>query len=134
MVVESLQGLPAFIMYFCVASIAAALYLFAYTRVTAHDEFALIAKNMPGAAVALSLSLLGFALPLASAIAHAANILDCAIWALIALTVQIGVYYAVRIPVPDLSKRIEAGELAPAIWLGGASITAGLISSASMSY
>jgi putative membrane protein len=134
MVLQSLQGLPAFILYFCVASIAAALYLFVYTRVTAHDEFDLIAKNIPGGAISLSLSLLGFALPLSSAISHSADVVDCAIWSLIALIVQIGVYFAVRIPVPDLSPRIAAGELAPAIWLGGASLTAGLISSASMSY
>jgi putative membrane protein len=134
MVLASLQGLPAFILYFCVAAIAVCLYLFVYMKVTAHDELALVRANVPGAAVALGGSLLGFALPLASAIGHAADILDCAIWSLIALAVQIIVYFAVRIPVPELSKKIEAGELAPALWLGFASITAGIISAASMSY
>ena len=37
----------------------------------------------------------------------------------------IGVYFLVRIPVPDISNRIAAGELAPAIWLGLASLAAG---------
>jgi len=46
--------------------------------------------------------------------------------------VQIITFYAVRIPVPDLSNRIAAGELASAIWLGLASLTAGLLSAASM--
>ena len=53
-----------------------------------------------------------------SAIAHSANVVDCLIWSAIALIVQIIVYFIVRIPVPNLSARIAAGELAPAIWLG----------------
>ncbi|MGB9394279.1 MAG: DUF350 domain-containing protein, partial [Pseudolabrys sp.] len=73
-----------------------------------------------------------FAMPLASAIAHASDLIDCAIWGVVALIVQIITFYAVRIPVPDLSNRIAAGELAPAIWLGLASLTAGLLSAASM--
>jgi putative membrane protein len=132
MVLQSLQGLPAFIAYFCLTVVAVVAYLAVYTRITPYNEFELIRKNVPGAAVALGLSLLGFALPLASAVAHAANLLDCAIWAMIALVVQIGVFYAVRIPVPDLSNRIAAGDMAAAIWLGLASITAGLLSAASM--
>ena len=57
-------------------------------------------------------------LPVVSAIAHSANVWDCLIWSAIALIVQIVVYYIVKIPVPNLSARIAAGELAAAIWLG----------------
>ena len=73
-------------------------------------------------------------LPLVSAIAHSANVWDCMIWALIALIVQIIVYYLVRIPVPNLSARIAAGELAAAIWLGLSSLAAGALNAASMIY
>lgn len=132
MVLQSLQGLPAFIAYFCLTVVAAVTYLAVYMRITPHDEFELIRNNVPGSAVALGLSLLGFALPLASAVAHAANLLDCAIWAVIALVVQIGVFFAIRIPVPDISNRIAKGEMAAAAWLGLASVTAGLLSAASM--
>jgi putative membrane protein len=132
MVLQSLTGLPAFLAYFCLSVAAVIAYLLVYTRITAHDEFELIRKNAPGAALSLGLSLVGFALPLASAIAHAADIVDCAIWSVIALIVQIIVYYGARIPVPDLSRRIASGELAPALWLGLASMTAGLLSAASM--
>ncbi|CAL8981081.1 DUF350 domain-containing protein [Rhodoplanes serenus] len=134
MLLQSLAGLPAFLAYLSTAIVAAVLYLLIYTRVTAHDEFALIARNVPGAAVSLGLSLLGFALPLASAIAHASYLLDCAVWSVIALVVQIGAYFLARLPVPDLSARIAAGELAPAIWLGLASLAAGALNAAAMSY
>lgn len=132
MVMQSLEGLPAFVAYFCLAAVLVIAFLLVYTRITPMNEFELIGKNVPGAAIALGLSLLGFSLPVASAMAHAANLIDCAIWGVIALVVQLIVFYAVRIPVPDLSKRIAAGDLAPAIWLGLASLTAGLLSAASM--
>ena len=49
---------------------------------------------MPAAAIALGLSLLGFVPPLVSAIAHSANMLDCLIWGVIALIVQIIVFFS----------------------------------------
>jgi putative membrane protein len=134
MILQSLAGLPAFLLYFCVSTVAVILFLLIYVRITAHDEFDLLTKNVPGAAFSLGLSTLGFALPVASAVAHASNIVDCIIWSIIALCVQVIAYYIARIPVPNLSKRIAAGELGPAIWLGLASMTAGLLSAASMTW
>jgi putative membrane protein len=111
MILQSLAGLPAFLVYFCTAILAVVVYLFVYTRITPHDEFKLIRDNDPAAAVAL---------------------LDCLIWSLVALIVQVVVYYVVKIPVPNLSAKIAAGELAPAIWLGLSSLAAGALNAASM--
>ena len=134
MILQSLAGLPAFLVYFCTAIVAVVAYLLVYTRITPHNEFQLIRENDPAAAIALGLSLLGFVLPLVSAIAHSANVLDCLVWAFVALIVQIIVFYLVKIPVPNLSQRIAAGELAPAIWLGLSSLAAGLLNAACMVY
>ena len=134
MILHSLTGLPAFLAYFCTAFVVTVAYLVIYTRITPTDEFELIRNNVPGAAIALGLSLLGFALPVASVIAHTENLIDCVIWSVIALTVQLIVYFVVRIPIPNLSQRIAAGDLAPAIWLGLASLAAGALSAASISY
>lgn len=134
MVMQSLAGLPAFLTYFCVSIVACIIYLLIYTRITAHDEFKLVEQNVPGSAIALGLSLLGFAIPLASAIAHSASVLDCAIWAVIALIIQIVVYFIVRIPVSNFSERMQKGEIAPAIWLGLASLSAGVLNAACMTY
>lgn len=133
MVINSLAGLPAFIIYFVMSVVVIGAYLYVYTHITVHSEFALIRKNEPAAAVSLGLSLLGFALPVASAIAHAANVLDCLIWSLIAFAVQIAIYYVTRILMPDISDRISRGEMAAGLWLGLVSLTGGLISAASMS-
>ena len=83
---------------------------------------------------ALGLSLLGFALPLASAILNAQNILDCIVWGLVALIVQVLVYWLVRAVLPDLSERIANDETAAALLLGAASLAAGVLNAASMTY
>jgi putative membrane protein len=134
MILQSLTGLPMFLAYFCTAFAIVVVYLLVYTRITPDDEFALIRSNVPGAAIALGLSLLGFALPVTSVIAHTQNLVDCMVWSLIVLIVQIIVYFVVRIPIPNLPQRIAAGDLAPAIWLGLASLAAGALSAASISY
>src|SRR6201997_909895 len=134
MILQSLAGLPAFLVYFCTAIVAVVAYLAVYTRITPHNEFQLIRDNDPAAAVALGLSLLGFTLPVVSAIAHSANVVDCLVWSLVALIVQVVVYYVIKIPVPNLSAKIAAGEMAPAIWLGLSSLAAGALNAASMIY
>ena len=133
MVLQSLAGLPGFLAYFCTAFVITIGYLAIYIWIGPHDEFELIRKNVPGAAIALGLSLLGFVLPVASVIAHSANLVDCVIWSVIALIVQVVVYFVVRVPIPNLPQRIAAGELAPAIWLGVSSLAAGTLSAASIS-
>jgi putative membrane protein len=134
MILQSLAGLPAFLVYFCTGLVAVVAFLFVYTRITPHDEFQLIRDNVPSAAIALGFSLLGFVLPVVSAIAHSAHFWDCLIWSAVALIVQVAVFFVVRIPVPNLSAKIAAGEIAPAIWLGLASLAAGALNAASMIY
>ena len=84
MVLQSLSGLPAFLIYFVVAAMLVAVYLYVYLWITPHDELALIRADKPGAAIALGLSMIGFALPLTSSIAHSDNVVDMVIWGLIA--------------------------------------------------
>src|SRR5260221_81683 len=122
---QSLAGLPAFLLYFCVAGVLIVAYIFIYTWITPHDEFALIRNKVPGAAISLGMSIIGFALPLTSAIGHANDVVDMTIWGAVALAVQVVAYYLARIPLPDLSHRIADGELAPAIFLACPSVPAG---------
>ena len=77
-------------------------------------------------------SLIGFCMPLASAIANSVALLDCAVWGLIAVIVQIVIFFAVRLPVPKISERIEKGEMASGLWLGSASLAGGILNAASM--
>jgi putative membrane protein len=130
----SISGLPAFLLYFGTGLALIALYLVIYTFATAHNEFELIRKNVTAAAVSLGLSLIGFALPLSSAIVNSRNIVDAIVWGLIALIVQVIVYWLVRLILPNLSERIAAGEMSAALLLGATSLSAGIVNAASMTY
>src|SRR3954462_11345552 len=94
--VTALTALSDFLSFFLIATALVGLYLFVYTLATAHNEFALIRQNVVSAAVALGLSLIGFALPLSSAVVHAKTVMDCLMWGLVALVVQILVYWLRR--------------------------------------
>ena len=130
----AIYGLQSFVVYFATAIALVALYLFVYTLATAHNEFALIRQNVVSASLALGLSLIGFALPLSSAVVHAQSVGDCVVWGIVALLVQILVYWLVRLVVPRLSQRIAADEMSAALFLGAASLAAGIINAASMTY
>lgn len=132
MLLASLQGLPAFLLYFLTGVVLLAAYGQVYTRLTAHDEFELISSGNAPAATAFGMSLTGFALPLASAAAHSVSILDMLVWGGIALLVQAGVYLFARWRMPDLSLRIAKGDWAAALWLGFLSLVGGILDAVSM--
>jgi putative membrane protein len=133
-VVLSFEGLPLFLAYLGTAVVLTLVYIVIYMWVTPHAEIALIRENNVAAAIAFAGSLVGFCLPLANTIAGSVSLVDCAIWGLIALVVQILIYYAARLPMPKISERIENGEIASGVWLGSASLAGGLLNAACMTY
>lgn len=132
--VESTNGLVAFLGYLGTASLITLLYIVVYMWVTPHPEISLIRDNNLAASIAFAGSLIGFCLPLANIIAGSVNLIDVAIWGGIALLVQILIYFFARLPMPNISKRIENGELASGLWLGSASLAGGLLNAACMTY
>ena len=134
MLVPALTKLPDFALFFAVSLALVGVYLLVYTLATSHNEFGLIRQNNVAAALSLGLSLTGFALPLSSAVIHSTTIVDLAIWGVVAIVVQLTVYWLVRLILPNLSSRIASGELASALFLGAASLAAGVINAAAMSF
>ena len=124
--------LPSFLSYMGTALVLTALYMVIYMWVTPHQEIKLIRENNIAAAFALVGSLIGFCMPLASAIANSISLVDCALWGLVALIVQIAIFYLVGLPIPKISERIERGDIAAGVWLGSASFAGGLLNAASM--
>ncbi len=127
-----LANLAEFLFFFVAAAVLALIFVFVYTRVTRHNELALIKENSTAAALAFSGSLIGFALPLASTMISSVTVVEMVLWGLVALVVQVLVYLAVRLPMPRISKRIETGEVAAGIWLGSTSLVAGILNAAAM--
>jgi putative membrane protein len=128
----SFVGLPSFLSYFAIAMLLLLLFGFIYTRLTAHDEFELIRNGKSAAAVALGGSLVAFALPLCSAIVHSVSIVDFVIWGVIAMVIQIGTFFAVRIFLTNLSQRISNNELSAGLFVALASLSVGVINAACM--
>jgi putative membrane protein len=128
----SFVGLPAFLSYFGIAMLLLLVFGFIYTRLTAHDEFALIRQGKSAAAIALGGSLLAFALPLCSAIVHSVSLGDFLIWGVIALVIQIATFFAVRVLLANLSQRITNDELSAGVFVALTSLSVGAINAACM--
>jgi putative membrane protein len=131
-IADYLSGFPAFIAHFILAIGYLVAYLAIYTAVTRHDEIALLKQGNIAAAIALGGSVLGFSLPLAASVEYSESILDNALWAMVSLVVQIGVYLLIKLPMRDLNRRIENGEIATALIFAALSISAGQLAAASM--
>ena len=76
--------------------------------------------------------MIGFALPLASTMINSVTVVEMVLWGLVALIIQVLVYLLIRLPMPRISERIEADEVAAGNWLGTCSVVAGILNAASM--
>ena len=63
---------------------------------------------------------------------NSVTVVEMVLWGLVALIVQVLVYLVIRLPMPRISERIEADEVAAGIWLGSCSIVAGILNAAAM--
>jgi putative membrane protein len=129
-----LQNLPYFLLYFATALALFGLFTSLYLHLTPYAELKLIRQGNLAAAVALLGAILGFALPLASSIAHSVSLQDMAIWGFIALLVQALVYLVAARLLPELKKGIADGQLAHGVFLGSLALSVGLINAACMVY
>ena len=126
--------LPLFLVFAVSSIVALTVFIFLYTLITPHHEFQLIKENKAAAATAFGGSLIGFALPLHAAISHAVNIVDCTLWGIVALVVQLATFFVIRLFLSDLPERIARNELAAGIFVATTSIAVGLLNAASMTY
>ena len=130
----SLGGIDNFLAYFGMALVLLALFVAVYVRVTPHREIALIREGNLAASLSLSGAMLGFVIPLASAITHSVAWWDMLLWGAIALVVLVLAYLVVRLAVPTLSADIAAGRTAQGLFLGALSLAVGILNAASMTF
>lgn len=131
-VFASLINVPHFLLYFIVSAALVWLFKIIYAKVTPYEEILLIREGNIAAAISLSGALLGFTIALASVIVHSFNIIDLLIWGVVALIVQILVYFVVRLLISDLSDQIHKGSIAHGTILGALSLCAGILNGACM--
>jgi putative membrane protein len=126
-------GAIAFLLAFAVAGVFTLAFKVIYQLITPYRERELIRQGNSAAAIALGGALIGYVLPLASALSHTLSLLELAAWATLAGVIQILAFTVVRmVAVPDVKARIENGEVAIGIYLASISIAVGLINAACM--
>ena len=126
-------GATAFIIAFAAAVAFFVAFKFIYQLVTPYHESSLIRQGNTAAAVSLGGALIGFVLPLASALSQTVSLPEFAAWAVLAGVIQIVSFIVVsRLVYKNLAQRIEAGEMAAAIYMASISIGVGLLNAACM--
>ena len=127
------EGALAFLLAFVVAGLFTIAFKYIYQWVTPYHERTLIRAGNTAAAISLGGALIGYDLPLASALSHTVSLPEFAAWALLAAVIQIVAFVVVsRLAFRDLTTRIEAGEIAGAVYLAAISICVGLLNAACM--
>jgi putative membrane protein len=127
------EGATAFLLAFVVAGLFTIAFKYIYQWVTPYNEKTLIREGNTSAAIALAGALIGYALPLASALSHTVSLPELAAWATLAGIIQIAAFTGVRlVALPDVKTRVEANEVSIGIYLAGISIAVGLLNAACM--
>lgn len=127
-----LGGLHSFLIWLGLSLALGGVFVALYLWITPHDELALIHQGNVSAAVCLGGAMLGYVLPLASAMIHGVNVHDFVIWAVIAMLVQLLTYLALRLGVRTLTADITADRLSVAILAAGVSLSVGVLNAAAI--
>jgi len=126
-------GALNFVLAFVAAGGFTLLFKAIYQAITPHKEGALIRAGNSAAAVALGGAVIGYVIPLASALAHTVSLPEFVAWAALSGLIQIVAFWAVRrIVLPDVSARIERGEISAALYLLTISLAVGILNAACM--
>ncbi|ADG11599.1 DUF350 domain-containing protein [Caulobacter segnis] len=127
------DGAIAFLVAFVAAGLFTIAFKYIYQWVTPYNEKALIRQGNLAAAIALAGALIGYVLPLASALSHTVSLPEFAAWATLAGVIQIAAFTGVRlVALPDVKARIENGETSIGVYLAGVSIAVGVLNAACM--
>lgn len=133
---DLLTGIGHFALYFGVAIIFLVIFKSVYGLATPHAEWKLIKEEKnTAAALGFGGAIMGFAIALSGAVSNSGDLIDFAIWGLIALVAQVLAFSIVRfVFMPKISQRIEDNEVSAGIVLGATNIAVGFINAACMSY
>jgi putative membrane protein len=128
-----LSGAPVLIGHFATTLALLVAGVAVYMAITPHNELKLIrAGNIP-AALSFAGLIVGLALPLSASMAASFTSLEVIVWGIFAVIGQIVVFFVVDRVFGDLSRRIEAGEMAPAVVLVGTKLAVAIVGAAALS-
>lgn len=127
----------SFGLYFSTALAIFILFLFLYAKVTPYDDYQMIfEQNNTASALGFGGAVLGVTIPMYSALVHSVSYSDFAMWAGIAIAIQlIFAFVLTRLSGRfSLKSHIENGDVAAGAMMAFMSISIGLLNAGSMSY
>ena len=98
-----------------------------YTLLTPHNEQKLINKNNVAASIAFVGVLIGYGLTILGLVLNALPYDEFLMWSGVAAAFQLSVFIGYRRMIPGLSKRIEDGQMAPALQMAGLALVVGML-------
>ncbi len=130
-----LANIGNFGLYFVIAVAFLVAFKHAYVMMTPYNEWQLIRDDKnTAAAIGFGGAVLGFTLALASVISHSVSLVDFVAWGVVAFFAQLLAFFVVRMFMPRIQARIEAGEVSAGVVLATTSIAVGLLNAACMTY
>jgi putative membrane protein len=124
---QVISSLPAFAGFFVTAVVLLLVFLAIYVRVTPYNELALIRQGNEAAAISLAGAAIGFALPIAVAVAVSHDLYVMLGWGVVASLVQLLTFIAARLALPRLNESIPQGKRASGIFLAALAISVGIL-------
>ncbi|WP_088105486.1 DUF350 domain-containing protein [Halalkalibacter urbisdiaboli] len=132
-----LQTFDHFLIYLATSLVLFLIGTYIFKFITPYSERALIKQGNIAVSLKLLGKMTGLVVVLQSAIRHSINLIDLAIWAVIAIIVQIVLHLVIEYVFTrntNLAKEVENGNVAVGLFLGGVSVLVGLIVAATISY
>lgn len=128
-----ISGFPDMMAQGFVTLVMVALGAALYTRLTPHNELALIRSGNTAAALSFAAVIAGLAIPMAASLSASQSLPEVVLWGVTTLVLQLLAFSVVDLLLRDLPKRIKAGEMAAAVLLAAVKLGAALVLAAAVS-
>lgn len=128
-----LAGLPVLLAQLAATTGIFFLGLIVYFSLTPYRELQLVRQNNIAAAIVMVGEMLALAVPLGAMLAHSVSVPDILLWGLVTIILQLIAAAAVALVLRQLPAAIERGDVAPALVLAAAQLSAGILNAAAMS-
>jgi len=131
------ESFLAFGLFFITAVFLVVVFVYLYAIVTPYDDYKLIfGENNMAASLTFSGAIIGFSIPLYSALVSCVSYGDFLIWGSVAMFIQL-VFALVFTRIPNkfsLKEQINNGVVPVGIFMAFLSVSIGLLNAGSMSY
>lgn len=131
---ESLSGAANFAATFGASLALLGLFILIYILITPYKEFSLIREGKTAPLLSFGGAVLGFVIPLGSAVAHSVGFVDMLVWSIVALVTQLLVFFVTSLLFRNLSQAIQADRISVGGLLGVLATAAGILNAASLTY